>query len=140
MTSGVPLPWKRVTTLLASALVAACGCAKTMTVAQPRPIEVWRGGDDGLTVWFTAAVEEALRDSPSFKEHGEASRTLIATIPTNLRWRDIGDRTRFDYRVLFSDTAKRSLGEAHGECWEDRMAECAARIRKRAEAISARVP
>jgi hypothetical protein len=41
------------------------GCAGSPRHAAPRPIQVWRAGDDGLTVRFREAVEEALASSPA---------------------------------------------------------------------------
>ena len=130
---------KRVTAVL-SAAVLSFACAKTVHPGAPRPVQVWRGGDDGLTMRFAAALEEAFKASPLFGGQAEESRTLVATIPTNLRWRDVGGRTRFGYHVVFSDHAKRRVGESRGVCWEDRVSECAARVRTDAERISAQLP
>src|SRR6185503_8390719 len=87
------------------------GCAEPMRRAAPWPIEVWRGGDDGLTSRFADAVEDALRSSPAFvTDHGKEPRTLVLTIPTNLRWKEVGSRTRVSYEIVLTDAEGRRLG------------------------------
>ena len=128
------------TTVVFVAAVLSCGCATTMQPSRPRPVEVWGGGDDGLTLRFSDAVERALTGSPAFfAGHDKQPRTLVVTIPTNLRWEDVGARTRVFYEVVFADREARRVGTTKGTCWEEQFDACAARIRSYAEKIAGRM-
>src|SRR5262249_38227616 len=64
------------------------------------PVEVWRGGDDGYTVRFGEALEEALEDSLELSR--VTTRTpgaLRLTIETNLHPLGTGDNPKAAYVV-----------------------------------------
>ncbi|HWA91968.1 MAG TPA: hypothetical protein VG889_18150 [Rhizomicrobium sp.] len=116
------------------AAVALSNCA---CVAQPlprTPVEVWRGGDDGLTSRFGDAVNEAFRASSTFTlSYGNKPGTLIVTIPTNVSWKPIGTRTQVTYAVTFATPDQRSLGSSTGTCFDDALSDCAAHILRDAQ-------
>jgi hypothetical protein len=120
--------------------VLAVGCAASRRPAlhvDKTPVEVWGGGDEALTNKFRDALEAAFAKSPVFaNSYGKKPGTLIVTIPSAVGWRDVGQRTRIFYRVVYSDIAGRSLGKATGKCWEDEIAKCTGHVVKRAEAMA----
>jgi hypothetical protein len=97
----------------------------TVSAAQT-PVEVRRGGDDGLAIRFSESVENSFRASKFFVlSKGKTPSSLIATIPINLRWKMIEQRVQFDYAVEFSTLSSKGLGTSKGVCWEDKMSSCA---------------
>lgn len=119
---------QRLATLtIAAAAIAACAASSLR--ASPVPIEIWRGGDDGLTVRLRDAIEAAFRAAEDFSlSSGNSPGTLIVTVPSNVAWRRIGERAEIVYLVRFSDGASRSLGTRTGTCGEDQLRECAAQV------------
>jgi len=114
-----------------------CGCAATIRPGTRRPVEVWRGGDDGLTLRFTDALEEALIGSVALAAgQGKLPGTLVVTIPTNLRWEAVGRRTRVFYDIVLTDHLDRRVGRTGGTCWDDQLGDCAARVRTYVETVS----
>src|SRR5436305_218333 len=117
--------------LLAS-LIVCCGVGITSTpgwTAQVTPVEVWHVGDDGLTQRLTDAIEKALKNSRQFNfSTGRRPGTLLLTIPTNVAWKQIGNRTQANYRVEFSTIERRQLGISTGVCWDDTLTGCAKKI------------
>jgi hypothetical protein len=96
--------------------------------AQPTLIEVWRGGDDGLTQRLAVALESAFRASPNFSlSSGKKPGTLVVTVP-HAGWKEIGPRTRVSYAIKFTSTDNRKLGRSTGWCWEDVLENCSAHI------------
>jgi hypothetical protein len=78
--------------LLFSAMVT---CVMNASDGNPIPVEVWRGGDDGLTLTLADAFENAFTASPYFiLSSGRKKGTLVVRIPTHVGWRQIGKRTR----------------------------------------------
>lgn len=122
------------TTMLLAGAVAA-SCAGTLPhESNPTPVEVWRSGDDGLTVRFAEAVEAAFQASPLFsKSSGKQPGTLMVTISSNVGWQPVGDRVRVSFKVAFTDAAGRHLGTNAGSCWEDELSRCANEVVGRAE-------
>ena len=121
--------------VLGIALTSACTTAARPTV--PRPFELWRGGDDGLTLRFADALETALGASPLFVgSRGKQPRTLIVTIPNHLDWEDHGDRTRVACTVRFPDRLDKPVGDVRGSCWEDELHDCVAQVVRAAERAS----
>ena len=117
--------------ILGSALAA--NGASEASPATRTPVEVWRGGDDGLTLQFAAALETAFRASTGFStSSGKQPGTLIVTIPSALAWKEVGGRVRVSFKVTYSDVASRPLGTAKAKCWEDDLEKCAANVVKRA--------
>lgn len=116
----------------------AASCAGTLPHAShPTPVEVWRSGDDGLTLKFAESLDAAFQASPLFsKSRGKQPGTLIVTIPSNVAWKQIGKRVKVSFKVTFTDDADRPLGTAAGKCWEDELSKCATEVAKRAEAAA----
>lgn len=102
--------------------------------AQRTPVEVWRVGDDGLTLKFSDRLETGFKTSTTFLlSSGKRSGTLIVTIPSNLDWKQIGKRTQIRYSVEFSSIHGEKLGSNTGYCWEDSLQNCVAQIVKAAD-------
>ena len=121
--------------VVAVALVALAACATSPTSAKTTLVEVWRGGDDGLTSRFADALEATLRGAPEFSlSSGKVPGTLVVTIPTNLTWRQVGERTEVTYSVEFTGVPAQPLGSSRGSCLEDRLQDCAAHVLKDARA------
>jgi hypothetical protein len=133
-------PCKTTHPFLAALLVLA-GCATGAQPIAPRPFELWRTGDDGLTLRFSETLGSALRASSHLTEsRGRKSGTLIVSITDHVGWKRVGTRTRVSYRVQFTDQADRLVGASNGSCWEDELASCAAEVLKGAERASQRMP
>jgi hypothetical protein len=95
------------------------------------PVEVWCGGDDGLTTGVCQAVVEAFNSSPDFElSSGDMPGSLVVTIPTNVDWKEIGKRTRVMYKVEFTSTDDRKLATRKGTCWEGEFGTCANQVIK----------
>jgi len=108
--------------------VAAAACAGT-SLAKPTPVEVWRGGDDGLTLRLADAIEDAFRASPDFVlTSGKQPGTLVVTIPTNVRWKQVGTQTQVLYTIEFTSTDNQNLGASTGSCWDGALAECSGHV------------
>ena len=123
-----------VTTMVLAGVLAASCAGTPPHASNPTPVEIWRSGDDGLTVRFEEAVDAAFEASPLFsKSSGKQTGTLIVTIPSNVDWEPIGERVRVSFKVAFTDTAGRNLGTNAGSCWEDELSTCANEVVGRAE-------
>lgn len=97
--------------------------------AKLTPVEVWTGGDDGLTQRLRLEIENKFRSSSDFVlSSGKKAGTLIVTIPTHVGWTTKGTRTYVRYEVKFSTSDDKQLGKSRGSCWEDNFAECVAQI------------
>ena len=108
------LIWRKGVRLLVlgttSATIVACETAPS--AAAPVPLEVWRGGDDGLTLRFADALEASFRRFPAFVlSSGKRPGTLVETIPSNVGWKQVGSRTKVIYSVEFTGTAAQPLVE-----------------------------
>ena len=115
------------------AFMIVCLAFATSTIgvasAKPIPVELWRVGDDGLTLRLGDALESAFKSSPDFTlSSGKKPGTLVVTIPTNVDWKQIGGRTQVLYTVEFSSAENQNVGASRGSCWDDEMAKCAAQI------------
>jgi hypothetical protein len=119
--------------------VALAGCVTPSHETAPVPVEVWTGGDDGLTQRLRDAVEDRLRASPRFVmlPGGVAANPLRVTIPTHVHWRDFGLRTRVRYQLELI-RGGRDLGRHAGSCWEAELNRCADQILRAAEIVAAR--
>ena len=112
------------------ALVACAGCSTVAapTSVSPRkvvPVEVWTGGDDGLTQRLAEAVRNEFRQSSRFAlVSGPAPESLRVTIPTHVGWEQRGGRLRVSYELRLSRDG-RNLGERSGACWENDLRTCA---------------
>jgi hypothetical protein len=110
-------------------LVSARSIPATAAFGTPLHVDIRRGGDDGLTLRFAEALEAAFHYSELLTLIGEKkSGTWVVTIPTNVEWTRIGDRTRMSYRVEVNETGSRRVTEKSGRCWEDDLVGCAKRL------------
>lgn len=109
----------------------------TASAATPVPVEVWRGGDDGLTSSLADAVEKAFNSSSDFAlSTGKKRGTIVVTIPTNVDWTKTFGRVKVIYRVTFDSADGKRLGARSGSCWESALQKCARQIVREATKIS----
>src|SRR6266496_4934692 len=103
----------------------AVACATTAGTAQPVSVEIWRRGDDALTMRFTASVEEAFKTSGDFVlSRGEKPGSLIVHILNHVDWERVGERERIHYSIGLDNSDRQRLGMAEGSCWSDALSEC----------------
>lgn len=126
--------------ILITAAMITTACVGAPSLAKSVPVEVWRGGDDGLTSRFADALESAFRGSSAFVlSEGKKPGTLIVTIPSNVGWKQIGSRTEVHYSVTFTDTSSQAFGVSKGACWEDQLSKCAVHVLTDAEVVRAKM-
>lgn len=88
-------------------------------------VEVWSGGDDGLTQRLKDSVERQFNESDDFQmSSGKKPKTLIVTIPSNVSWKQSGKRTRVFYKIDFTSIDGETLGRSSGNCLDDDLAKC----------------
>lgn len=105
------------------------------------PVEVWCGGDDGLTQKLRDALEKRFEASSEFQlSSGKKPGTLLVTIPTNVPWKQVGGRTRVVYSVDFTAVDGLTLGRSRGECWDSDVGKCAERIVGEAKTAARKLP
>jgi hypothetical protein len=135
----MPLMPRNAPAILAS-VIGLMACANAPAPVAATKVEVWREGDDGLTVRFADALESSFQNSPEFSlSSGGVPGTLVATIPTNLTWQQDARGMKVDYVVEFSTVSARPLGTSRGTCAETRLADCVAHVLSDARAIRAGV-
>lgn len=110
-------------------VVACVGCVTAPDPAKFAgdriPVEVWTGGDDGLTLRLADAVRSEFKQSARYTEAASSTaNALRVTIPTHVRSDDVDGRARVTYSVRF-DRAERRIGETNGTCWSDELNACA---------------
>jgi hypothetical protein len=127
-----------------AAVLAACapvhrpavGASQTNAGAHRVAVEVWRGGDDGLTIRFGEALEAALNGSPVFFAVSittpEATRL---TIEHNLRSLGRGDNAKAAFLITLSTRDRVLMGAIPGQCRQRALESCAARVISRAEEL-----
>ncbi|HVQ06843.1 MAG TPA: hypothetical protein VMS43_00260 [Allosphingosinicella sp.] len=105
------------------------GCA-TAAPQSPIPVEIRRGGDDGLTQRFADALETGIRRSGTFTMVSGVSQPdfLVFNIPSHLEWTRVGDRVRARFQVELRRGDSSLLGLSSGDCWETQLEICAARV------------
>jgi hypothetical protein len=97
-------------------------------------VEVWCGGDDGLTTKLCDRLENGFKSSPDFHlSVGKKPGTLIVTIPSNVGWKLVDGRTQVLYTTEFATVDNQQLGSRVGSCWDDALSECANEIVKAAK-------
>lgn len=132
-------PSPKILALIALQLLTS-SCSARNASRRPTLVEVWRGGDDGLTVRLADAIEDAFRRSPAFTlSSGRKAHTLIVTIPSNVGWKQVGNRTRVLYTVNFSSDTAQNLGASSGACWDDSLATCASQVIKHANSAAGKI-
>jgi hypothetical protein len=100
-------------------------------------IDVRCDGDDGLTSRLCDSVDSAFRASQDFTEDSTVqSIQLIITIPTNVNWKNVGRRTRVFYSVELSSANGKLIGKSTGNCFEDKLVNCANQILNKARSIT----
>jgi len=103
-------------------------------------VEVWCGGDDGLTTKLRDTLEDAFKSSSDFRlSAGEKPGTLTVTIPSNVEWKLVGKRTQVFYTVKFASADNQHLGSSAGSCWEDSLSKCASKIVKDAKTAALKI-
>ncbi|MDQ1637587.1 MAG: hypothetical protein QOF62_926 [Pyrinomonadaceae bacterium] len=84
------------------------------------PVEVWCGGDDMLTRGVCYATENAFESAADFvPSYGKKAGTFVVTIPTHVKWKERGDRTKVSYTVEFTSIDDNRVGSHKGSCWDD---------------------
>ena len=100
----------------------------------PKPtktlVELSCGGDDNLTRGVCIAIEHSLSSSAEFEWNTEEKKgALLVVIPTNVRWKELNQRTRAFYQVIFrSNDDDKTISKHRGSCWEDEIAVCGQQI------------
>jgi hypothetical protein len=106
-------------------------CVHKQQISKARLVELWVGGDDGLTSQLGDAVERVLRSSPDFiMSSGHKLGTLIVTIPTHVQFEHIGERSKVFFTVNFSSIHNENLGSSKGTCMDNELVKCANQIIK----------
>ncbi|MGA8742654.1 MAG: hypothetical protein WB561_15825 [Terracidiphilus sp.] len=82
-------------------MIAAAGISgQSIASANAKPVEVWCGGDDGLTTKVCDAAEQVFKAAPDLPL---ANKDLLLrykiVIPTNVAWKEDGRRTEILYTV-----------------------------------------
>ena len=114
-----------------------------LTWTRPRavPVQVWRVGDDGLTLRLGDALESAFNRSRDFTPgSGEQPGTLIVSVPKHVGWKEFGERTQVQYEVDFTTADGMSVGRSEGRCWEDALEKCATQILTAAKRAVRKMP
>lgn len=103
--------------------------AMTAASAPRTQVELWTGGDDGLTQRLADAVREEFRMSGRFLliEAGGTPEALKVIIPTHVGWQEVGKRTRVTYLLELESRGRRSAARG-GSCWETKLAQCAQQV------------
>lgn len=112
---------------------ASAACAASTAFQGPNmtvtPVEVWTGGDDGLTQRLVDAVEDELRKSARFSvgEAGAVPGAVKVVVPTHVLWRKAGRETRVSYRLELERDGRRR-GAGGGSCLETELRRCAQQV------------
>jgi hypothetical protein len=126
--------------LLAITLVSSNAMGSTPETPRRTLVEVWCGGDDGLTQRLRDSIENEFKLSSDFQlGEGKKPGTLIVTIPSNVSWRQESGRNRVLYTIDFTSTDGRHLGSSKGRCWDDDLANCAVHIVAQAKVAARKV-
>jgi hypothetical protein len=119
-----------------------CGLGGLRLGASPKStlVEVWCGGDDGLTTKLRDSLENAFKSSSDFRlSEGKKPGTLTVTIPSHVGWKLVGKRTQVSYTVEFASVDNQPLGSSAGSCWEDALSTCASKIVKDARSAARKI-
>jgi hypothetical protein len=117
----------RATFIAVLVLAAALSAAPAMAGANAKsvPVEIWRGGDDGLSIKLSEAVERGLVASGKFVlSRGKKPGTLLITFPHHVDGVPDGERVSVGYEVTFSAPDNRILGAVKSGCHEDELTVC----------------
>jgi hypothetical protein len=87
--------------------------------ADPMPVAVLCGGDDGLTSRLCAAIEHSFSKSSNFVVTDKGKeRMLKVRIPTNVDWKKTGGRAKVFCAVEYLSIDDTMLGRGSGSCWD----------------------
>jgi hypothetical protein len=118
----------------------AVGCVVSGAPLRLTPVEVWCGGDDGLTLGLRDALERHFRSAVGFlSSSGQRPGTLVVLIPSHVGWTRADSRTRVQFNVRFESVEGQVVGTSDGACWEDELEECVARIAEDASVAATRL-
>ena len=121
-----PLP----TFLLACWLLIPSGSlAQRGTLEKPAPVEVWCGGDDGLTSKVCDATEQAFRAAQDFplRKADETAKYKVV-IATNVDWKKVRGRLQILYAIELRNMDDKEIGRFKGSCWESKVQACGTQI------------
>jgi hypothetical protein len=106
----------------------------------PTLVEVWSGGDDGLTNRLRDTIESAFKASSGFRlSSGKKPGTLFVTITSNVTWERVNKRTKVSYVVKFTSADSRDVGGSAGSCWDDDLGKCASKILRDARIAAGKI-
>ena len=115
-------------------MFAVCGGCSTVpapSVARSNaavPVEVFTGGDDGLTQRLADAIRSEFGRSARFTlALAPTSDLLRVTIPTNVGWKGVRGKTRVTYQLRL-ERAGRTVAESGGVCSEQDLRVCAKKV------------
>lgn len=127
----MPIKFKMLLITFFASVFALVMSGRSDAQQKPTAVEVWCGGDDGLTIRLRDEVEHALSSSPDFQmSSGKLPGTLLVTIPTNVGWKRAGTKTRVIYKIDLSVVGGKNFGERTGSCWDDDLQSCSQSILK----------
>jgi hypothetical protein len=110
-------------------LVTLVCIGQTASKTKPRPVEVFCGGDDGLTSRLRDASEQAFNatsDLPLATTDRHAVYKVV--IPTNVDWKQVGSRTKVLYTIEVLKVDDKKVGTFNGFCWESDIRRCGTQI------------
>jgi hypothetical protein len=120
---------------VAFAICPVTACAED-TATGRIPVQVWRGGDDGLTLRLDDAIEDAFKASSDFVlSSTSGTNAMKVVIPTNVPARRVGSHLEAHFHVEFKSIDDEVLGVSDGTCWDDALAVCADQILKDAKIV-----
>ncbi len=126
--------------IIAISLVVTLSTEASPRKPTPTLVEVWCGGDDGLTIKLRDALEDAFRSSSAFRlSSGKKPGTLLVTIPSNVEWKQFGSRTQVLYAVEFTSADDAKLGSSKGSCWDTKLEKCATQVVKDAKTAARKI-
>jgi hypothetical protein len=130
------LPLVGLATLTACAHSVAASAPPAEVPGPTRLVEVWRGGDDGLTIRLAEAVEESLFSSAELKSSsGQLPGTLYVNVPS-AKWKEMRGRTRVMVDIVLSEPADRPVATVAVRCWDGALSDCAKQVREKVLALS----
>ena len=102
---------------------------QTVSETKASPVEVWCGGDDGLTSRLRDASEQAFNiasDLPLATKNRHAVYKVV--IPTNVDWKQVGSRTKVFYKIEVLKMDDKRVGTFKGSCWDSDIRRCGTQI------------
>jgi hypothetical protein len=124
--------------LVWSCATAPAGLSPSIDTSEHRKaaIELWRTGDDGYTIFFGEALENALADSAVFSPVQVHDPTAMRLwIESNLSPLEGGDDPKAEYVVILQTSDETPLGAIRGKCRRSEFAVCAPRVVASAEQL-----